>query len=330
MQAPTLAGIHRVGDLDIQPRAGDFDTQARDAARRIDEQRLVVDSQLTKPARWSGRLRRDIEGGGTRHEHERYAATYDSLVPMVSGRCDWRMNTSNLCRIHRLLTADGVLRDEGLRVGRQFEYPAPSEIRPRLEALWDEVNDPTLPPAVQAAVAHLGLVEIHPFGDGNGRTARLVASLLLSRADYCSTLSVAVEHSATAAGSRYIHVLDLYLFGVVSRSECVAHLVHLMEAQSLYGAWFLIRERQLRERYGSLGLPVEAETATLIEYDLATHDGRLVRELTSSLGDAWPPLRDTLPGMAPGRVVAFWRQIATIRAEDRQERLCCSHDPSRP
>lgn len=38
------------------------------------------------------------------------------------------------------------------------------------------------PPPVAAAKAHFGLVSVHPFEDGNGRTARLLADLILHRA----------------------------------------------------------------------------------------------------------------------------------------------------
>jgi Fic family protein len=39
-----------------------------------------------------------------------------------------------------------------------------------------------------AALAHLELVTIHPFVDGNGRTARLLMNLLLLKAGYPITL----------------------------------------------------------------------------------------------------------------------------------------------
>ncbi|RLC67037.1 MAG: Fic family protein [Chloroflexi bacterium] len=41
-----------------------------------------------------------------------------------------------------------------------------------------------LHPVERAAVAHFRLVHIHPFTDGNGRTARLLMNLLLMRAGY--------------------------------------------------------------------------------------------------------------------------------------------------
>lgn len=39
-------------------------------------------------------------------------------------------------------------------------------------------------PVVKAALAHFGLVDIHPFVDGNGRTARLLMNLILIKEGY--------------------------------------------------------------------------------------------------------------------------------------------------
>jgi hypothetical protein len=45
-----------------------------------------------------------------------------------------------------------------------------------------------LPPITRAALAHEMLLAIHPFLDGNGRTARLVLNLQLMQAGYPVTL----------------------------------------------------------------------------------------------------------------------------------------------
>jgi cell filamentation protein, protein adenylyltransferase len=64
-----------------------------------------------------------------------------------------------------------------------------AEVRPRMLALIDWVNgkldDPVeWPPPVIAGVLHFNIVEVHPFADGNGRTARLLTSALLMRTGY--------------------------------------------------------------------------------------------------------------------------------------------------
>lgn len=46
---------------------------------------------------------------------------------------------------------------------------------------WLENGDPGIDVVVRAAMAHLHLVSVHPFRDGNGRVARIVQSLALAR-----------------------------------------------------------------------------------------------------------------------------------------------------
>ena len=45
-------------------------------------------------------------------------------------------------------------------------------------------DDPWVHPAIQAGIAHHRLVWIHPFVDGNGRTARMFTSMLLYQREY--------------------------------------------------------------------------------------------------------------------------------------------------
>jgi Fic family protein len=48
-------------------------------------------------------------------------------------------------------------------------------------AAWLEHGDPGVHVVVRAAMAHLHIVSVHPFADGNGRIARIVQSLVLAR-----------------------------------------------------------------------------------------------------------------------------------------------------
>ncbi len=48
---------------------------------------------------------------------------------------------------------------------------------------WFEDISLTIDPVIRAAVAHLWFVTIHPFEDGNGRIARAIADMALSRSD---------------------------------------------------------------------------------------------------------------------------------------------------
>jgi Fic family protein len=66
-----------------------------------------------------------------------------------------------------------------------YEGPAASQVPPLIAELVSELESPAgpanPPPLVQAAMAHLNLVMIHPFSDGNGRMARGLQTLVLAR-----------------------------------------------------------------------------------------------------------------------------------------------------
>ena len=65
----------------------------------------------------------------------------------------------------------------------RFEFPSPAEIPALMGdfAAWLSAAPAT--PEI-AFVAHRRLVDIHPFNDGNGRTARLLMNLILIRSGY--------------------------------------------------------------------------------------------------------------------------------------------------
>ncbi len=86
----------------------------------------------------------------------------------------------------------GALRTTPCEVGRELvgglHRGAPAQRLPELMARYVAFIDGgelrSLPPVVQALLAHFFLDTIHPFVDGNGRTARLVAAAILSRHGY--------------------------------------------------------------------------------------------------------------------------------------------------
>ncbi|CAD6195156.1 unnamed protein product [Caenorhabditis auriculariae] len=100
----------------------------------------------------------------------------------------------------------GRLRTTQVYVGR-FTPVAPQYVREQMFELVEWLNDPQtleMDPVELAAIAHYKLVLVHPFTDGNGRTARLLLNLILmrsgfppvilpveSRAEYYATLNVA-------------------------------------------------------------------------------------------------------------------------------------------
>jgi Fic family protein len=72
-------------------------------------------------------------------------------------------------------------------IGRQrvhFEAPSADRLEAETRRFLDWVNDTANEPLlIKAGLAHLWFVTLHPFDDGNGRIARAIGDLLLSRAD---------------------------------------------------------------------------------------------------------------------------------------------------
>jgi Fic family protein len=65
-----------------------------------------------------------------------------------------------------------------------FQAPEAARVPAEMQAFLTWVNtEQGLDPVVKAALAHLHFLTIHPFDDGNGRIARAISDLLLSRAD---------------------------------------------------------------------------------------------------------------------------------------------------
>lgn len=100
-----------------------------------------------------------------------------------------------------------VIRDPG---GQQTYVAPPAEEVPSLMAhLEEDIERWTAEYSgpVAAALAHFALVSIHPFEDGNGRTARLVADMLLDLTDWSFGRMITVNEAILLNGPAYIEAL---------------------------------------------------------------------------------------------------------------------------
>ncbi|MEV4390385.1 Fic family protein [Nonomuraea sp. NPDC049607] len=65
-----------------------------------------------------------------------------------------------------------------------YEGPDAGDVPALMDALVESLHaEPEIDPVVRSAMAHLNLVMIHPFRDGNGRMARALATSVLTRSD---------------------------------------------------------------------------------------------------------------------------------------------------
>jgi len=83
--------------------------------------------------------------------------------------------------------ADGPMQVVSGPYGKEkvhYQAPAAPRVDEEMNAFidWFEGGD-AIDPVLRAAIAHLHFVTIHPFEDGNGRTARAIADMALARSD---------------------------------------------------------------------------------------------------------------------------------------------------
>lgn len=132
-------------------------------------------------------------GGHSLKEHleaVNHAAAYDLVLDLA--RREAELDEAALLQLHALIMHDLVGEPGAYRRGAVFisgsEHRPPHYTQvPGLMTDWLAwcIGDGlAYPPVIRAALAHEMLLAIHPFLDGNGRTARLVLSLQLMRAGY--------------------------------------------------------------------------------------------------------------------------------------------------
>lgn len=94
--------------------------------------------------------------------------------------------------------------------GADFVPPPPEEVDRLLDDLTRFCNDETLPPLVQAAIAHAQFETIHPFDDGNGRTGRALVQVVFRRRGLAPAFVPPVSVVLAREKDRYIKGLILF------------------------------------------------------------------------------------------------------------------------
>jgi len=93
--------------------------------------------------------------------------------------------------------------------GVAYRAPGAEEVPGLMEELvtWLASGDLGVPAVVRAAMAHLHLVSIHPFRDGNGRLSRILQSLVLAREGVLSPELGSIEEVLARDTGGYYAVL---------------------------------------------------------------------------------------------------------------------------
>lgn len=101
----------------------------------------------------------------------------------------------------------GRYRDEPLRVGGAHDPPHQSQVVPRMRDLITWLRGEQCHTLVRVALLHLNFVAIHPFLDGNGRTARVASTLELMRSGVRAPELLSVESYLAAHREEYFERL---------------------------------------------------------------------------------------------------------------------------
>ncbi|HEX7182107.1 MAG TPA: Fic family protein [Thermoanaerobaculia bacterium] len=146
-----------------------------------------------------------------------FAMTY---VLQLAGDAHFRYSADLLRSLHFMMLQHTLAKNPGRwRPGPIFVYDDEREERvyvgPDAElvpGLIDELlvflnENPGMPGVIKAAMAHLNLVMIHPFSDGNGRMARCLQTLVLARSGILAAPFSSIEEYLGRNTRAYYDVL---------------------------------------------------------------------------------------------------------------------------
>lgn len=157
----------------------------------------------------------------------RDAMTY---VLQLNDEDDLLIDTSLLRSLHYMM----MKHDLGKRPGRWrpgaiwirrepenlvvYEGPDAADVPPLMDELAASLNDRDGPVLIRAAMAHLNLVMVHPFSDGNGRMGRCLQTLMLTQGSILAPVFCSIEEYLGTNTQQYYDVL-----GEVGRGSWSPH-----------------------------------------------------------------------------------------------------------
>ena len=126
------------------------------------------------------------------YEATGHGKAYEYMLTLAKDK-DTPLREEQILELHRLFymlmdeESAGVYRQERVFItGTDYTPPTPHWVPAAMKGYVAEMDAlrGTVHPIEYAALVHKGMVDIHPFVDGNGRTARLLMNLALIQAGY--------------------------------------------------------------------------------------------------------------------------------------------------
>lgn len=211
------------------------------------------------------------------------------------------ISTDDVLQLHALTIGDLLPGDKAGKIrtgpvwvvdsvdGRdEVRYTAPpaDNVPALLDDLLGWLNGEETHPLIGAALGHAYLAAIHPFADGNGRVARLLARLVLGRSGYGFRDALVLEDFYADDRKAYYAAIDLgSSYDVRARADATDWLVYFLRG-------FVASVARLAEQVAVLSAAGASETRVRVTADQAALLEYAVREGSLSLSEAAGVLPD--------------------------------------
>lgn len=168
----------------------------------------ILAAPAAKPVLPSNRRREELE-----------VRNAEAVMRHVAESADEPISEDLIRRLHVLVTegipyahnVPGAYRSHSAQAGEYVPPRTSAEIRRLMREFVDRMNSREVQdwdPVIRAIAAHFYLISIHPFGDGNGRTARALESYVLYRGGINVVGFYSLANFYYQNRAKYVEVLD--------------------------------------------------------------------------------------------------------------------------
>lgn len=250
------------------------------SSTRIEGYHVRVPKMLTIMAERAHTHNQSIGG----HSAEATALDAVEALKDIMSRGNDLVTTESICEINEIITRDddsadicGQLRDRPVFIGGTSLFDAnfvplpPDYVEEYMDDLTRFVNDRNsgMSPIARAAIAHAQLVTIHPFADGNGRTARTLMQQMLQSEGPGRGIVMPVSATIASRRESYIDALqpmqNAYRENPADPNQFVSYIAN---ACSMTSQATLLAERRIESimgRWASMLPKCDADTIKVIE-----------------------------------------------------------------
>ena len=162
------------------------------------------------------------------------------------------------------------------------------------------------PPLIKAGLAHLWLVTLHPFDDGNGRIARAVGDLFLARADGSPQRFYSLSAQIQRERKSYYDILERTQKQSLDVTEWLAWFLETLQRavdQAHHTLDAVLAKKRFWQRWAAPGsAPLNERQVKLVNRLLEGFEGKLTSSKWAAIAECSPDtaLRDITDLLARG------------------------------